>query len=55
MTIYNRWGNIVYETQDPNINWDGKDWKNGTKCSDGVYFYICKVYEITCTALRRES
>ena len=47
MTIYNRWGNIVFETQDPNINWDGKDWKNGRMCSDGVYFYQCRVYEIT--------
>lgn len=47
ITIYNRWGNIVFETQDPKINWDGKDWKNGTICADGVYFYICRVYEIT--------
>jgi hypothetical protein len=49
---WNRWGNIVYETQDPNINWDGKDGKNGAKCSDGVYFYICKVYEITLYGIR---
>jgi gliding motility-associated-like protein len=47
MTIFNRWGNIVYETEDPNINWDGRDYKNNSKCSDGVYFYVCKVYEIT--------
>jgi gliding motility-associated-like protein len=47
MTIYNRWGNIVYETEDPDINWDGRDSKNGAICSDGVYFYVCKVYEIT--------
>ncbi len=47
MTIFNRWGNIVYETEDPDINWDGKDFKNNSKCSDGVYFYVCRVYEIT--------
>jgi gliding motility-associated-like protein len=47
MTIFNRWGNIVYETEDPDINWDGKDSKNGSECADGVYFYVCKVYEIT--------
>jgi gliding motility-associated-like protein len=47
MTIFNRWGNIVYETQDPDINWDGKDHKNGSDCSDGTYFYVCYVYEIT--------
>jgi gliding motility-associated-like protein len=52
MTIYNRWGNIVYETEDPDINWDGHDSKNRAKCSDGVYFYICKVYEITLYGIR---
>ncbi len=24
MKIFNRWGQMIYETQDPNINWDGK-------------------------------
>jgi gliding motility-associated-like protein len=47
MTIFNRWGNIVFETEDPNINWDGRDMNNHSDCSDGVYFYVCKVYEIT--------
>jgi gliding motility-associated-like protein len=47
MTIFNRWGGIVYETEDPDINWDGRDYKNNADCSDGVYFYVCKVYEIT--------
>ena len=47
MTIFNRWGGIVYETQDPDINWDGKDKNTSQDCSDGVYFYVCRVYEIT--------
>lgn len=47
MTIFNRWGEIVFETEDPNINWDGKDFRNNSDCSDGVYFYVCRVYEIT--------
>jgi gliding motility-associated-like protein len=47
MTIFNRWGTIVYETEDPDINWDGRDTKTGVKCSDAVYFYTCRVYEIT--------
>ncbi len=47
MTIFNRWGGIVYETEDPDINWDGKDINTKQDCSDGVYFYVCKVYEIT--------
>lgn len=38
MTIYNRWGNIVYETTDYGFHWDGTD-DNGKDCSEGVYYY----------------
>ncbi len=44
MKIYNRWGNLVYETQDPNINWNGNYLEKNEKVSDGVYYYICDVY-----------
>jgi gliding motility-associated-like protein len=55
MTIFNRWGTIVFETEDPYINWDGKDSKTGVKCSDGVYFYVCKVYEITLYGVKQRE
>jgi len=45
MKIYNRWGGLVFQTDDPDINWDGKDINSGKACSDGVYFYECEVYE----------
>jgi gliding motility-associated-like protein len=35
--IVNRWGNKVYEYDDPAGGWDGTF--NGTPVSDGVYFY----------------
>ncbi len=44
MKIYNRWGNLVYETEDPNINWDGSYLDTPQKVSDGVYYYVCDVY-----------
>ncbi len=44
MKIFNRWGNIVFETKDRDINWDGKNKDTKIDCSDGVYFYTCKVY-----------
>lgn len=44
LTIYNRWGTPVFETTDPNINWDGKDRLSRQDCSGGVYFYVCDVY-----------
>jgi gliding motility-associated-like protein len=44
MTIYNRWGRKVFHTEEPNINWDGKDYLSKQLCSDGTYFYSCDVY-----------
>ncbi|MDD4148752.1 MAG: gliding motility-associated C-terminal domain-containing protein [Bacteroidales bacterium] len=43
--IFNRWGQLMFETEDPDINWDGRNFKNGKIVSDGVYYYICDVYE----------
>jgi gliding motility-associated-like protein len=45
LKIYNRWGNLVFETQNPDINWDGTDYKSKQPVSDGVYYYLCDVYE----------
>ena len=44
LKIFNRWGEIVFESMDPNINWDGKN-KNGQDLPPGTYYYICKVFE----------
>lgn len=35
--VFNRWGNVVWESQDPNGRWDGT--YNGKKCNDGVYIW----------------
>lgn len=46
-SIFNRWGEVLFETQDPLINWDGIESKKGRKVTEGVYFYLCKVYYLT--------
>ena len=38
IVILNRWGNVVFETTDPDPKWDGTT-PNGNKVTDGVYFY----------------
>lgn len=43
--IYNRWGQIVFKTNDINVNWDGTSSFTGLPCSGGVYFYTCIVKE----------
>jgi gliding motility-associated-like protein len=44
MNIFNRWGELVYQTNDPNINWNGEN-KRNQSLPAGTYFYKCKVFE----------
>ncbi|MEO0312715.1 MAG: hypothetical protein RIQ89_2372 [Bacteroidota bacterium] len=37
--IYNRWGRIIYETNDSQFRWNGKD-TDGNDASDGTYYYV---------------
>ena len=46
MIIFNRWGDKIFETTDPDIGWNGKRKNTGEDCPEGVYFYVCKVNEI---------
>ena len=42
--VFNRWGQVVFTTTDPQINWSGQN-TSGKSVSDGVYFYSCEAYE----------
>lgn len=37
--IFNRWGTLLYETDDMNKPWNGKT-NDGNDCSDGVYYWF---------------
>jgi gliding motility-associated-like protein len=39
--IYNRWGEHIFTTNDPAIQWDGKF--KGADCPEGVFLYIVNV------------
>jgi gliding motility-associated-like protein len=45
MKIFNRWGKLVFQTDNPDIKWDGRDVDTKKIVSTGVYYYICDVYE----------
>lgn len=36
--ILNRWGEMVYKSEDKNFKWDGT--YNGNQCADGTYYWI---------------
>ena len=42
--VFNRWGNLVFETTDPALNWNGQN-MNGTDLAEGTYFYTCETFE----------
>ena len=45
MKIFNRWGQLIFETEDSEVNWNGKKRVKKSNCSEGVYFYVCTVKE----------
>lgn len=47
LKIFNRWGTIVFESEDPYFKWDGRDQSNNRDCTEGVYFFECIVSEFT--------
>ncbi|NND31889.1 MAG: gliding motility-associated C-terminal domain-containing protein [Saprospiraceae bacterium] len=44
LKIFNRWGQLVFETMNPDIEWTGVN-SAGKDLSQGVYQYVCVVYE----------
>ena len=44
LTIFNRWGNLVYENDDYQSNWNGKsNQSEGRGLPEGTYFYVVEV------------
>ncbi len=48
--IYNRWGKLIYESNDINQGWNGNIDQSGAHASDGVYYYLlnyCDLNNVT--------
>jgi len=57
--IYNRWGELVFSTNNIDINWNGEHQNirgekarralnlDQTKVNSAVYFYVCEVFELS--------
>lgn len=51
--IYNRLGEEVFQSADPNIDWDGTH-RDGGMCADGVYYVTARVFTIRLTGIVEE-
>jgi gliding motility-associated-like protein len=51
LQIFNRWGQIVFHSNDPDINWNGVNITSNRISMEGVYFYVCTVNEIRLTGI----
>lgn len=45
--IYNRWGNLVYESDEARSSWEWDGKVNGNDPAEGVYYYMIN-YELVC-------
>jgi gliding motility-associated-like protein len=40
MKIVNRWGEVIFESSDPNYGWNGRKNNSGRMSQNGVYMYM---------------
>jgi gliding motility-associated-like protein len=55
LSVMSRWGNEVFSTNDPDINWNGTHQKTGEPLSAGVYYYVCDVYFFALEGIRTRT
>ena len=55
ISIFNRWGQEVYSSSDPQLGWNGKVNNTGKLCPDGVYYLVGDVIELTLAGLQKRS
>ena len=46
ITIFNRWGEEVYKSQDPYFTWDGNNIETNQPSPSGIYYFKCEVYNL---------
>jgi len=55
MSIFDRWGELVFESYDPSFGWNGTFGKNGIQCQIGTYTWVIEVIELQSAENRKYS
>jgi len=50
--VFNRWGQLVFQTTNPNLEWNGENLE-GKELADGTYYYSCRVFERRVDGIRQ--
>ena len=53
MSIFDRWGELVFETYDVSFGWNGSYRKNGIQCKTGTYTWVIEVIELQSAVNRK--
>ena len=53
LKIYNRWGQLVFESHDLNLGWNGR--RNGTDLPTGVYYWVLSGIDVNNAPLTRNG
>ena len=53
MSIFDRWGELVFESYDPSFGWNGTYGKNGIQCQIGTYTWVIEVIELQSAVNRK--
>lgn len=53
LNIFNRWGQLVFETKELNIMWNGK--KNGQNVPVGTYYYVIEGIDLNSKFVRQSG
>ncbi len=52
LVVFNRWGQPVFKSTDPDFRWDGIHMDSGVMVPDGVYFYVCTINTIQLSGIQ---
>lgn len=44
--VLNQWGNKVFQTEDPELNWNGTT-DSGDLLNQGTYYYTCRIFDFS--------